>query len=520
MRVFLICILAFGVTIFATSKAAADTWVKAETANFIVYSNIGERDANAYAAKLEQYRFILSQFYLSREQQAQASPKFEVYLTDRRRHFKEVWPTIDDDVAGFVVTNCVEGITAFSHFDTDGPSRSSLSALRGENSSLEIIFHEYTHMFMAQNTSMAEPRWYSEGMAEYYSTMKFNNSEMVLGYGSSWRISVLRGGGKLDYEAILRDDPRLREDHHQASFYAQSWLLTNYLLHDNIRQQKIRLYFAARNNGEDPILAFERIFEVKVKDLPHILNRYLESAKTKVFSIRNMPPPQVKIEALPQSSDKLILWNAALKTCRSDDYKPQLLAKIKAEVAKYPEDSFANSVNANADLLIGDEKLALEYFKARSAQNPNDSEAFFRLGQVYFSAANDDNLFDGETKVSQIAKARTAFGRAYQLDPINAANLYYFSKTAAVGEVFPDDSSLNAATEAFLMAPSNRIYALNAAFMLILRDNYEDAKIVLNSISNNPHRRVAFVQAARAIAAIDAKKSKKEIIEALTSGDN
>ncbi len=500
------------------NQALAAKWLKAETDNFVVYTNTNSRNAEAYITKLEQYRHILSQFYLTKEQQALPVPKIEIYLTKDIRDFNEVRPNIGEGVAGFVISTCIDGTTAFSYF-SDGDNliyRPSTAIEQVENESLIIFFHEYTHIFMAQNTTMNEPRWYTEGIAEYYSSMKFTENEFSLGHGSKMRLSqFLDGRGLIKYEDILRDSESLYQGYNALDFYAQSWLLTNYLLHDDERRRKLPLYFAAVNNGEDAVLAFERVYQIAVKDLPRILRYYLATAKTKSYSISGMPSIKVAISEMPPSANRLLLLDGAVKSCPSNEYKPRLLEKIRSESAKFPEDIYSRNVLARAEIIIGDQSRAINHFKNLSTQNPNDSEAFFRLGQAYYLMAERGNIIAGETKNSQIAKARAALARSYQINPTNPVNLYFYSRTAPKGSNFPDESSLNAAVEAHLMSPANRDYAFNAASMLVLGGELVEARSVLIDMTSKSHQTKQSKELVAAIAAIDAKKSKEEILQTL-----
>lgn len=502
----------------ASNQAIAENWLRAESNNFIVFTNTNKRNAEAFVTKLEQYRFILSQFYLSQEQQALPAPKIEIYLTKERRDFNAVRPNIDEAIAGFVISKCAEGIIAFSHFsDGDNLNYKPTQALEQvENDSLIIFLHEYTHIFMAQNTTMIEPRWYTEGIAEYYSSMKFTDSELSLGHGSSMRLSqLLNGSSAIKYEDILGYTDRLRKGYFAFDFYAHSWLLTNFILHDRERKSKLPQYFTAINNGEDAVVAFERIFGIAVKDLPRILRRHLVTAKTKSFSIRDMPNFKIDISEMPPASKKLLFLDAAAKACPTIEYKPHLLAKIRAETSKLPNDEYAKNVLARAEIIIGEEEKALEHYKYVTAKSPLDAEAFYRLGQVYFLMVNNNKILPGETKVTQIAKARAAFARSYQLNPTNPANLYYYSMSAPRNANPPDESSVNAAVEAHLMSPSNRDYAFNAANILVLDGEYGEAKSVLLGMTSKSHQTQQSKELVAAIAAIDAKKSKEEILQAL-----
>jgi len=301
-------------------------------------------------------------------------------------------------------------------------------------------------------------------------------------------------------------------------FYAQSWLLTHYLLSDPTRRAAFARYIAARNRGEDPITAFETLIGVKVDVLSATLNSYMNgNFGATLYRMRNLPNPTVNVAQLPPSANKLLLWDAAAKGCAQQEYRPALLTKIREEAAKFPQDALANAVLARAEIVIGDEEKALPFYTNLTAAEPNNAEAHFRLGQILYLMVTHEKYLPNETNDSQLAKARAAFVRSYQLNPLNYVNLYYLSRTAKRDASFPDESSLNAAVEAHFLAPSIPTFAGNAAILLIFANQLQEAKIILQSLANNPHGGRLEQRYVDAIAAIDAGKSKFEILQIITA---
>lgn len=59
---------------------AADKWIKAESPNFIAYSNSNEKITRAYVKSLEQYRYVLDIFHNQMGEATAPQPKTAVYL--------------------------------------------------------------------------------------------------------------------------------------------------------------------------------------------------------------------------------------------------------------------------------------------------------------------------------------------------------------------------------------------------------------------------------------------------------
>jgi len=205
-------------SIFAT-PVFADNWIKAETDNFIVYSNNNANVTEEYIKNVEQFRYVLSAFHMNAEQRALAPPKLEIYLVRSQRDFKEVWPEVSERVAGFV-SQCNNGIFAFSHY--------AGSTSEDELSGLHIFFHEYAHLFMFQNTRTAFPRWYIEGFAEFYASTKIRDDQVVVGKASRARyLTLARNVFRVKYEDILRDGDDVQLGNDEESFFLRPVLATN-----------------------------------------------------------------------------------------------------------------------------------------------------------------------------------------------------------------------------------------------------------------------------------------------------
>ena len=92
-----------------------------------------------------------------------------------------------------------------------------------------VLFHEITHLILSRHRSSRIPRWYNEGLAEYFSTLAFRDGALVVGATPTERVLWLSQRAPLPLERLFADDPG---DDAQAAldFYATSWALAHYLL--------------------------------------------------------------------------------------------------------------------------------------------------------------------------------------------------------------------------------------------------------------------------------------------------
>jgi len=495
----------------SASVAQAETWFRVESPHFSVYSNVDARSTEAYVRNLERYRYVIGAMYRRVGEDEPPVPKLNLYFLSRQSQFKQVWPGVAEEVAGFVRI-CRAGTAAYTYYDNDALQDKRRVQSQTTNDSQTVLFHEYAHHFMFEQSQLTFPRWFVEGFAEFYGTTRINDNQALIGMAWAGRVQRLTGGGLIDWQDLINETPTPLQ---QEEFYAQSWVLTHWIMSDPARSRAFTAFLKARNSGTDGVKAFEDAFGVPVKTLDRTLSRYLGDMKATVYTIRDMPTPDIRVTPLPESADKLLLWDSAATSCVSNDYEPVLLERIRTESAKYPKDAYAQGVLARAEIELGAEEKAIDYYTARIRDYPDEAEAYARLGQAWYLMARHDKLLPGETRESQIKKARAMLNKAYQLDPLNARNLYYFSQTGTPGPDYPDGSTLNAAYEAHLLAPAVKDYAVNAAVMLLIKGRRDEAKQALSPIANNPHGGAQAERIRKVIAAIDEGKPAAEVLTQL-----
>ena len=108
-------------------------------------------------------------------------------------------------------------------------------ALPGTNSAftdMEVIFHEYTHLLFRRNDRIW-PLWLKEGMAEVYSTFETTGYNARIGDPIGHHLRLLAQQPLMplaELFAVTHDSPQYNERERQGIFYAESWLLTHFLM--------------------------------------------------------------------------------------------------------------------------------------------------------------------------------------------------------------------------------------------------------------------------------------------------
>lgn len=154
-----------------------------------------------------------------------------------------------------------------------------------------ILFHEYTHMILANVPDMTYPSWYDEGFAEFMSAMRFEDDNVVIGATPpGTAVADYRGWVPLS-ELFHGDAFRHRGNRDLTDrYYAQSWLVVHYLLRgpragSGQRERYLELVHA----GGDPVDVVPEAFGVTTEQLEKELRDYV---KQRQISYRTMPIDQ------------------------------------------------------------------------------------------------------------------------------------------------------------------------------------------------------------------------------------
>ena len=445
-----------------TSGAAAE-WRRAESANFVLYSQAGEARLREQAALLEDYHLFLRM--LTGVTEPNAPNKLNVYMVKGESQLRSIHD-LPSGIGGVYVAGSA-GIAAIVDDSAPGQVR-------------EILLHEVAHHFMKQYRPLPYPAWYVEGFAEYASTATFKKDAIEFGRPSVGRAYTLVQGKWMPLDEILFGEvPADRE--RMSAFYAQSWLLSHYVLASNEMRAKLIAYLTAAARGEEPRKAFATAFQTSVAELERALLAYKKRpiSYTRFKRASETVPTVVAITRLPPSADDLLLLRATMEVGPQDE--AALLAKVRAAAAKR-DDPFARRVLAQAEALHGDPAKADALLGPLLAANPGDSELLYFKGMRHLRAARD--AADGE---ADYRLARTSFARAHKADPNHWQTLLRYAEALRVEESFVSDNTINILLLASELAPQTQEGTMNAAGLLIARKRWEEAERLLLPLTGDPH---------------------------------
>jgi Flp pilus assembly protein TadD len=256
-------------------------WFEARTAYFHLYSCGPTQEVARLAARLEQFREAYSNLAGA---QAVASPPIVVMAFPDHAAMQPFLPLHEGKPAN---------LTAF--FNRGSDQNLIVLALAGTNAgSLQVIFHEYSHLLLRHNQPYW-PMWLTEGMAEIYATFEVRGGHRAsLGNPIDHHVHLLEQKPLLPLRklfAVTRDSPEYNEREHQGIFYAESWLLTHYLMFGANPAQKanFRQLTPLLRQGQSPEQAFTNALHTSLPAMEAQLRHYLARGEFEPFVLTVSP---------------------------------------------------------------------------------------------------------------------------------------------------------------------------------------------------------------------------------------
>jgi tetratricopeptide (TPR) repeat protein len=248
-------------------------WFETRTAHFNIYSCAALPDVYKLAARLEQFSEAYS---LLAGAQALSSPPIVVLAfpdEDSMKPFLPLYNGQPGNLAGFFHRSSDENLIVLA---LPGPDSAQTE--------MNVIFHEYTHLLLRRNDEFW-PLWLKEGMAEMYSTFETSGGYSVrIGEPIDHHLRSLAHEPFMplaELFAVAPDSPQYNERSLQGVFYAESWLLTHFLMAGDNPYYKARFgqFTTLLREGQTSEQAFTNALQTTLPQMEKELHRYLQQGQ-------------------------------------------------------------------------------------------------------------------------------------------------------------------------------------------------------------------------------------------------
>ncbi|SFG05858.1 hypothetical protein SAMN05518801_106189 [Novosphingobium sp. CF614] len=489
-------------TLLSSAPATATGWNKAESNNFVIYSDGPAATLKEFAETLERFDTLLRAL-LNTPQEDHPS-RLTVYLLDT-----------SSDIGTLVGNQSVAG---FYHPDIAGSYvvASRLQTSRYEAGGLPVLFHEYGHHFMFRHFEDIAPLWYQEGFAEFVSTVDFTRDGIwTIGKVDDIRAyDVMHGNISIEELLGLIDEKPSTDD--VSMIYARGWLLVHMLNFDQSRQGQLIDYlqrFRRGQNLKEAAAAFGNL-----KKLDADLRKYAVGRVP--FRRANTPlvySGEIRIVPLDDIDSRLAALSLNIRIARLAD---SALEELRTLAQRYPEAPrvIRDAAIAETDRVLGVKKA----FVSSSDDNKSDDlaeseskdlarvEAFVdhaleispREPSLHLAKArlmlHSLNQRQGTTQ--EWSQVRREIAAANNIDPNDPQALYLYYQSYAQERIVPPASAQAALGRAYELIPEVNEVRIAYALDLANQHHFAEAISVMTVLANNPH---ASSGAKKILAAIE-----------------
>lgn len=477
----------------AGKKAEVSKWFRAESQHFVVYSDAREEDAAQLLENLEKLDHLLRIYTLPSRPAEPQEPKLTLYYHNRISDLREIEERLPADAVG-LYSSCASGVEGFAvHLERIPSLRDEQLEKSPLNETLSYAFEAYARHFLYRHTDVRVPASFIDGFAQYFSSVRFSEQQMVVGRAPRGVAGYLRflGDGRqysLEYEDVLQNN--LTNAHNYAGddgvrleFEAKSWLLTHYMLSSDDNRKRLSRYLTLVGDGTAPTAAFERAFGVKVSDVGTVLWRYsLRGMQVLRVAHPSLPAARVSFRSLPKAAGEFVLADAALKACPSRQAGESLLKKVTALAARFPDDTLARLTLSRAQIGWGEPQDALSRLDAVLQDDDAHFEARYLAGMANLRLAERS---DGAARRTYLQAAQRHLQRARGLNPRSPEAAFAAFKAEVAATDVPDDAALQGVIAAWQTAREVDAMTRAAALAYAYAGKADEAYKTLGSLAQN-----------------------------------
>jgi hypothetical protein len=479
--------------VVAGKKEDVSAWFRAESRRFVVYSDTREEDVTQLLENLERLDHLLRIYTLPMHQAEQPEPKLTLYYHTRVSDLRNIDEGMPADAIG-LYSSCASGVQGFGVHIERIPSLGDEQLDKAPlNETLSYVFEAYARHFLYRHTDIRVPTSFIDGFAQYFSTVRFSDRQMVVGRmpnALSGYLNFLDDGRRygLEYEDVL--EQKLDNGHSyggtagvRLEFEAKAWLLTHYMLSSEDNRKRLNRYLLLVGRGVAPTAAFERAYGLKRSDIDKVMWRY-SRVGVKVLRVEQpaVAPTRVSFRTLPVAAGEFVLADAALKSCPSRQAGEALLKQVTALAARYPDDDFARLTSSRAHIDWGHPEEALPALNAVLRGDDAHFEARYLLGMANLRLAERSA---GDARRAHLQAARGELERARALNPQSPEAAFAIFKAEVAANDEPAGAALQGVISAWQNAREVDALARSAALAYAYAGKADEAHETLGSLAQD-----------------------------------
>lgn len=471
-------ILAAALTLLALSDLEAaipyppekEKWITTTSGEFHIISNASERETRQVVTALTRMREAIGKVTRLK---VRAAVPVHVYLLRDQRTFAPYRDAIiqrrDANITGV--------------FLKAGDAK--YIVLRGDVGAVDsVVFHELTHYFL-DNTAAGLPVWFSEGMAEYYSTFSARADYVNIGAPIVEHVVALRQS-LMPLSVLFTVDvrsPEYNEAARKGIFYAQSWALVHFLMQAGPeRQRQLGQFVTLAAKGIPAEQAFSTAFGAGYETLQEELRQYVNR---RVMQYRRYPLEELAVPEVPAPQP---LTRAQALTALG-----HLLSRANAATLGDAQAYFGEALRLDPSLAEAHAGMGVVHeIAGRAAESQASLERAVALDSkdlgVYlaYGAQVLRRILGGlngpaGAAAEDVKRARELFERATQLDP-SSARAWGGLGATWIGAEGDAAAGIAALEKSLALAPAQEDVAFNLVQLYARAGRRDEAQRLVDSI--------------------------------------
>lgn len=354
---------------------------------------------------------------------------------------------------------------------------------------ISVVFHEYTHYFLASQFAGEYPPWFNEGLAEVMGYAKFMDKGSLKGMAvlqvPMHRVYEARDGDWIPFERMIKVDhysPEYQSHKLNDSFYAQAWLTVHYGMVENREFGRQMIDYLKQLNTLVPQeeAASKTFADLGAAD--KLLRAYSRNPRLSSGAIRLGEFPEVTLPApkpVSETDALAIMINLMIETRMAPDRTRPLVESL---LRREPSSARSHTLAARLALLDDDPAAFDKAVEAADAAlAPDDWMQRRELAGVLLSSNSGYRALSARPSADSERDLKRAFkwyaeGVAQNSEDIE---LLWGFGTAATRLNRELDVAEQALTLAYQKAPSNANIAISLANLKGRQEDFEGMVLYL-----------------------------------------
>jgi tetratricopeptide (TPR) repeat protein len=473
--VFLTVVLLLCRASLAPARSDESHWIRVNSSHFSLVTDADDIKGHAVAARFEQMRAVFGQL-LARTRINMSEPVDIIALKN------------DDEYSKVVPSRQGQGIG--TGFFIPGEDRNYFVLNLSKEESWRAVSRDFALVFLNCNYPPTQA-WFDEGFAEYFSSLRFDNKQVLIGGDPDSFTELLNTTAWLaipDLFATSRAMPAQESSRH-TMFYAESWIVMHYLLSQN-KLPETGTYFDLVENQH---LAFEEAiqkaygmssgqFADAVKNYFHTVAQSGNAGASPLLGLAPSDQIGSSNQELPFAEGQALLAEMAV---RLPEHRDQAVQELESIIGQPKSDNVvARRALGWADMQKKEFDSAVEEFNKGAELNPKDPWLHYYLALVRLRAAQSaGRSTEGLPNVMQDLRLVVDWDPEF----VQARSMLAMAQLEG-GGVHAAMDSMRATIQ---LAPRNQTYLLNMAQIYMAGKNWDAATALLERLKTSPDPQIA-----------------------------